>query len=411
MHILGLNAFHGDSSACLLKDGVMLASAEEERFRRIKHWAGFPSEAIRYCLAEAGITLADVDHIALNQDSRANLGKKLAFTLAKRPDLGMVLDRIRNKRERAGVAEQLAAAFPGQAFRGQVHQVEHHMAHLSSAFHVSPFDEAVVVSVDGFGDFASAAWGVGRGTHIEVEDKVYFPHSLGIFYQALTQFIGFPHYGDEYKVMGLAPYGKPEFLPQMRQIVLSQPDGNFKLNLAYFRHHKEKVDYEWENGTPSVGTLFTPELATLLGPVRAADEPLTQRHKDIAHSAQAMYEEAFFHLLNALHARHGLDAIAIAGGCGMNSVANGKVRLRSPFKRVYVQAAAGDAGGAIGAALTVWHQHGGAAAQRRGPVHDHAFWGPGYSDEEIGTLLKARAGQIAAEGCTVEHVTDLAALC
>ena len=212
--ILGINAFHGDSSACLLRDGEMVAAAEEERFRRIKHWAGFPSEAIRYCLSEAGIPLSAVDHVAINQDGKANLGKKLAYTLTKRPDLGMVLDRVRNKRERAGVMEHLAIAFPGERFAGRVHQVEHHMAHLSSAFHVSPFDEAVVVSVDGFGDFASAAWGVGRGTKIEVEDKVYFPHSLGIFYQALTQFIGFPNYGDEYKVMGLAPYGQPVFLEQ-----------------------------------------------------------------------------------------------------------------------------------------------------------------------------------------------------
>ncbi len=227
--ILGINAFHGDAAACLVRDGHLVAAAEEERFRRIKHWAGFPSEAIRYCLDQGGIALDAVDHVALNQDSKANLGKKLAYALAKRPDLGMVLDRIRNKRERAGVETHLERAFPGPAFRGRVHPVEHHVAHLSSAFHVSPFDEAVVVSVDGFGDFASAAWGVGRGTQIDVEDRVYFPHSLGIFYQALTQFIGFPQYGDEYKVMGLAPYGEPRFLDAMRSIVLLQGDGSFRL--------------------------------------------------------------------------------------------------------------------------------------------------------------------------------------
>lgn len=410
-YVLGINAFHGDSAACVLRDGIMVAAAEEERFRRIKHWAGFPSEAMRYCLTEAGIGLSQVDHIAINQDGKANLGKKLAFMLAKRPDLGMVLDRIRNKRERAGVAEHLAAAFPGDMFHGRVHQVEHHVAHLSSAFHVSPFEQAVVVSVDGFGDFASAAWGVGRGAQIEVEDRVYFPHSLGIFYQALTQFIGFPHYGDEYKVMGLAPYGHPAFLSEMRRIVQLQPDGGFKLNLAYFRHHKEKVEYDWDQGSPSVGTLFSPELEELLGPARQKDEPLSQRHKDIAHSVQAMYEEAFFHLLNTLHARHQLDAVAIAGGCGMNSVANGKVRLRTPFRQVYVQSAAGDAGGAIGAALTVWHQLGDAAAQARGPAHDHAYWGPAFSDDDIRQVLDARVAQIQAEGCAVEHIGDVSTLC
>jgi carbamoyltransferase len=405
--ILGINAFHGDSSACLVKDGVITGAAEEERFRRIKHWAGFPSEAIAWCLRDAGITLADVDHIALNQDSKANLGRKLAYTLTKRPDLGFVLDRIRNKRERAGVAEHLARAFPGETFRGKVHGIEHHYCHLSSAFHVSPFDEAVVVSVDGFGDFASAAWGVGRGTDITVEDKVYFPHSLGIFYQAMTQFLGFPHYGDEYKVMGLAPYGQPTQMDAMRRIVLLQPDGSFKLDLAYFRHATEKVEYEWENGSPSVGRLYSDRLAELLGPPRAKDEPLTQHHTDIARSVQAMYEEAFFHLLNGLHARHGLDAVCIAGGCGMNSVANGKVTLRTPFKHVYVQSAAGDAGGAIGAAYAVWHELGGA----RGPAMNHAYLGPAATEAEIEQLLLARADEIAAAGCTVEHIPDEDELC
>jgi carbamoyltransferase len=410
MIIIGINAFHGDSSACLVKDGLVVAAAEEERFRRQKHWAGFPSEAIRYCLQEGGLTLADVDHVAINQDAKANLWKKLGFTLAKRPDLSLILDRVKNKKDRADAATHLAQAFPGQTFRGKVYAVEHHLAHLSSAFHVSPFDEAVVVSVDGFGDFASAAWGVGRGTRIEVEDKVYFPHSLGIFYQAMTQFIGFPNYGDEYKVMGLAPYGAPSFMSQMRQIVHLETDGSFKLNLTCFRHHREAVEYEWETGSPTVGTLFSAELQEILGPPRQRDEPLTQRHKDIAHSVQAMYEEAFFHLLNALHSRHSLNAVTVAGGCGMNSVANGKVRLRTPFRDVYVQSAAGDAGGAIGAALTVWHQSDHPAAQLRGPVHDHAYWGPSFTDEAIARAIESRADQVKAEACTVEYVGDNDAL-
>ncbi len=407
MIVLGLNAFHGDSSACLIRDGAIIAAAEEERFRRIKHWAGFPSEAIRYCLSEAGVILADVEHVAINQDSKANLGRKLAYTLLKRPDLGLVLDRIRNKREREGVDVHLARAFPDSPFRGKVHAVEHHLAHLSSAFHVSSFAEASIVSVDGFGDFASAAWGIGRGTAIDVEDKVYFPHSLGIFYQALTQYLGFPHYGDEYKVMGLAPYGQPNYLAEMRKLVLLQNDGSFRLDLSYFRHAREKIEYEWENGSPSVGSLFAPALADLLGPPRSPDAPLEQKHKDIARSVQAMYEEAFFHLLAQLHARHQQDALCIAGGCGMNSVANGKVTLRSAYKQVYVQSAAGDAGGAIGAAYSVWHELGGA----RGPVMDHAYLGPGCNAAIVARLLKARAEEISAAGCIVELIDDEASLC
>lgn len=405
--ILGINAFHGDSSACLVRDGKLLAAAEEERFRRIKHWAGFPSEAIRYCLQEGGCGLSDVDHVAINQDVTANIGRKLRYALTKRPDLGLVLDRIQNKRERLGVPEYLERSFPGQAFRGKVHQVEHHVAHLSSAFHVSPFDGASVVSVDGFGDFASAAWGVGSGTKIDVDDRVYFPHSLGVFYQAVTQFIGFPHYGDEYKVMGLAPYGKPVYLDAMRRIVLVQPDGSFRLDLDYFRHHSEKVEYEWENGSPSVGSLFSQQLEVLLGPARARDESLEQRHRDMARSAQAMYEEAFFNLLNSLHARHRLDAVCVAGGCGMNSVANGKIRLKTPFKSVYIQSAAGDAGGAIGAAFSTWHQLGGARVDR----HAHAYWGPAFDRDYIARLLEARRSDLESHQCAVTLIEDEAELC
>ena len=401
--ILGVNAYHGDASACVVREGRLVAAVEEERFRRVKHWAGFPAEAIRYCLAEAGISLGDVDAIAINQDAGANLWKKVAYMVTRRPDLSLVLDRIRNKRERAGVAEELALAFPGEVVRAQVRHVEHHLAHLGSAFLVSPFKEAMVVSVDGFGDFASAAWGVGRGNGIEAGGKVYFPHSLGIFYQALTQFLGFPNYGDEYKVMGLAPYGEPLCMREMRQIVKLEASGAFRLDLDFFRHQREKIKYEWKIGEPVVGELFSPQLAALLGPARGKDHELTQRHKDIARSAQAMYEEAFFHLLNQLHAQHGVDSLALAGGCAMNSVANGKVYRNTPFKRMYVQAAAGDAGGAIGAALVVWHEN------AQGKVRfgmDHAYWGPAFSNDEIASMLGQYKEAFEREGCVPRHVRD-----
>jgi carbamoyltransferase len=407
MIIVGVNAYHGDSSACLLVDGKLIAAAEEERFCRVKHWAGFPSEAIRYCLQEAKVSLGDVDHFAINRDPKANLLKKVCFTITKRPDLKFVRDRIRNAKAVASIEDELDRAFPASNLRAKVHNIEHHRAHLASAFFVSPFDEAVAVSVDGFGDFASAAWGVGKQNAVEVEGKVYFPHSLGIFYQALTQFIGFPHYGDEYKVMGLAPYGEPKYMDAMRQIVQLIPDGSFQLNLKYFRHHREKMVYEGNSGIPSVGTLFSQALTELLGQARDKDDLIEQKHKDIARSAQAIYEEAFFHLLNSLHARHGLDAVVISGGCGMNSVANGKVTLKTPFKQVYVQAAAGDAGGAIGAAYAVWHELGGA----RGPAHDHAYWGPAFTHEQISQLLAERSADIAAQGCEVSRIDDDAVLC
>ena len=407
MIILGLNAFHGDSSAALVVDGKLVAAAEEERFRRIKHWAGFPSQAIGWCLTSEGLKLSDVDVVAINQDSRANLFRKLAYVARNRPDPGFVLSRLRNRRARASIGELLEREFPGSAFRGSLRNIEHHLAHLSSAFHVSPFDQAAVVSVDGFGDFASAAWGVGRGAQIDVEGKVYFPHSLGIFYQAITQHLGFPHYGDEYKVMGLAPYGEPAMLDAMRKLVKLKSDGGFRLDLDYFRHHRESVSFQWEGGPPESADLFSPALLDLLGPRRDAMQPLEKRHMDLARSAQAMYEEAFFHLIGRLQEKHGLDSIALAGGCAMNSVANGKIRRQTGFRNVYVQAAAGDAGGAIGAAFAVWHE----THRERSFRMNHAYWGPSYSAADIAAVIASHGQALAAAGCVIAAGLDEAELC
>jgi carbamoyltransferase len=379
-YILGVNAWHGDSAACLVRDGVLVAAVEEERFRRIKHWAGFPSEAIRYCLAAGKIGIADIDHVAINRDPKANLAYKVAFTLRQRPDWRFVLDRLRHGQRWASLGEEIARSFPGGGFRGQVHHVEHHLAHMASAFLVSPFEEAVCVSVDGSGDFATAAWGVGRGSNIDVDGRVPFPHSLGIFYEALTQYLGFPHYGDEYKVMGLAPYGTPRYLAALSDVLLPQSDGSFRLNLRYFRHHKERRAFEWRDCAPSSDTLFSPALEELLGPKRAPSDPLEQRHKDIASSIQGAFEEAFFALLDRAHERYQVPQLVLSGGCAFNSVANGKVYERTKFRRSYIQSAAGDAGGALGAAMQIWH---GLGTHPRTAPMEHAFWGPEFSDNEI----------------------------
>jgi carbamoyltransferase len=407
MLILGLNAFHADAAACIVRDGVLIAAAEEERFRRVKHWAGFPSEAIAWCLKEAGARASDIDAIAINQDSRANMWKRAEYLVRTRPDLASVVERLNTRKERAGVDVLIAKMFPGETIKARMVPVEHHLAHLSSAFHVSPFTEAVAVSVDGFGDFASSAWGVGRGSAIDVTDRVHFPHSLGIFYQAVTQYLGFPNYGDEYKVMGLAPYGQPTRVGDLRQLVELTKNGGFRLRTDFFRHHKESVPHQWEDGSPTFGDLFSPALVELLGPRRSKDAPVEQEHMDLARSAQAVYEEAFFHIINTAQAQSKLTDLVLAGGCANNSVANGKVRRQTPFRRVYVHAAPGDAGGAIGAAFSVWHQSGG----ERRFVMDHAYWGPGYSDAECASLLDQRAGDIIKSGCTVRHMSDEAALC
>jgi carbamoyltransferase len=402
--ILGINAFHADAAAALVRDGEILSAVEEERFLRIKHWAGFPSEAIAWCLEDAGVSLEDLDHIAINALPSAHRWRKIAYTLAQRPDPRFLVQRWKNKRERAGLAGQLQKAFPGQNARAVLHFVEHHRAHLASAFFASPYQQAAVVSVDGFGDFASCAWGYGNGPEIQLDGQVYFPHSLGAFYTAVTQFLGFPNYGDEYKVMGLAPYGEPLYLDQLRKVVKTQPDGRFELDLRYFRHATERLPHQWSQGSPVVGQHWSPLFEELLGHARQPDQPLEQHHRDIARSAQALYEEVFFNLLNAVHRSHPVDHLCIAGGCGANSVANGKVTLHTPFRQVWVQAAAGDAGGALGAALDVWHR----LSKRRSAPMTSAYLGRAATAGETESLLaEPEIKQALADaGCQQVTLTD-----
>lgn len=399
-YILGINAFHGDSSACLLCDGKLVAAAEEERFRRLKHWAGFPSMAIQYCLSEAGIGIEQVTHVAINQDHKAHFWKKVSYTLSVRPSFSALLDRILNKKKRASIKSHLIeCGFTG--FSGKIHSVEHHLSHLASAFYVSPFMEAAVVSVDGFGDFSSAAWGYGCEDEIKVDERVYFPHSLGIFYQALTQWLGFFNYGDEYKVMGLAPYGEPLYKQQLGNIVSFSDDGTYALNLDYFRHHNEKIMLEWADDQPSIGILFSKKLVELLGPARNSSEEILQYHKDVARSVQALYEDALMNLLKGLHQKYGSDNLCLAGGCAMNSVANGKIYQNTGFKKIYIQSAAGDAGGAIGAAYSIWHKLGG----ERNFVMEHSYWGPSYSKQNIKDLLDQNQEVLMVENCKI-HVAE-----
>ena len=286
--------------------------------------------------------------------------------------------------------------------------MEHHLAHLASAFYASPYEEAVAVSVDGFGDFASTAWGFGRGGALSLDGRVYFPHSLGAFYQTITHFLGFHHYGDEYKVMGLAPYGEPTLVDELRQIVRLLPGGTFGLDLGFFRHHRVSTAYQWANQTPQVDGLYSDRLATLLGPPRQPVEELTQHHMDIARSAQAVYEEAFFHLLNALHERYGCDSLVVAGGCGQNSVANGKIYERSPFARAYMPPSPPDAGGAIGAAAYVWHRVNGG---ERVTIGSSAFLGPSFDERAGCRAAGAEAEALEAAGASVAQAASSEELC
>src|SRR5918996_4116358 len=253
MIIVGINAYHGDVSGVVLRDGELVAAVEEERFRRVKHWAGFPRESIRACLDIAGVAPQEVDHFAVSRDPRANLLRKALFTLWNRPSPGLVWDRMKNSSHVRDVASTLGQelGIMTEEITAKMHWVEHHPAHLASAFFVSPFDEAAVCAIDGFGDFVSTSWAVGRGSRLEVLERVYFPHSLGLVYLAITQFLGFPKYGDEYKVMGLAPYGEPEYVDALRQLMHLKPGGGFEIDLAYFCHHAEGVSMTWDDGEPT----------------------------------------------------------------------------------------------------------------------------------------------------------------
>jgi carbamoyltransferase len=385
--ILGLNAFHGDAAAALVVDGELVAAVEEERLNRVKHVAGFPSLALKWCLDETGMAPADIEHIAIGRDPRANIEQKVLRTLRHGASLSFLRSRLENAAKvrdvRGAVADALAV--PREEIRAQFHNVEHHQAHVASAFFVSPFDDAAILTVDGFGDFASTMLAEGHGNHFEVLERVLFPHSLGIFYTAVTQWLGFPHYGDEGKVMGLAPYGNAEhLLAQMRRLV--RLDGDlFELDLSYFTHHSDGVDMTWADGSPTIGRIFSDRLSEMFGEPRVPRGELTSHHEDVAAALQVVLEEAYLHLVQRLWERTQLPNLCLAGGVALNAVANGRILPETPFENVYVQPAAGDSGTAVGAAYYVWNQK---LGRPRGFVMEHAATGPSYDDATLEAALR-----------------------
>jgi carbamoyltransferase len=452
MIILGINAYHGDAAAALIKDGRIVAAVEEERFNRVKHSAGFPVKSIQYCLSVAGIGIDDLEHVGISRDPSAHLHKKVLvaaqratkqmvgsqYRLRERvgptrkpsvehtPEnadrmfplpasngnghglgiLQQVADRLRNAARVRDLKGELAMSLgvTKTKLRARFHNIEHHRAHLASSFFVSPFDRAALLSLDGFGDFISTMWGVGEGNSIKVLDQVEYPHSLGVVYTTTTQFLGFPHYGDEGKVMGLAPYGRPRFIEAFRDIVRTEKDGQFRLNLDYFRHVAEGVDMTWNDGSPVIGKIFSDEFARAFGAPRRPQDELTDRDRDLAASLQLRLEEVAFHILNHLHHETGLSELGLSGGVAYNSVMNGKILIETPFRRVFVQPAAGDSGTALGVCYQIWNQ---LLKQPRGEVMEGSYTGPEYTDEEIVTELKQ--SELKFESLTDQEVSQQAA--
>ncbi|MEZ4301826.1 MAG: carbamoyltransferase C-terminal domain-containing protein [Polyangiaceae bacterium] len=388
MIVLGINAFHGDASAAILVDGELRAAVEEERFERVKHWAGFPKRSVEYCLSAVGARIEDVDHVSIGRDTRAHLLDKVLYVMKKRPSTGFLRDRARNmmKVKSPGLALAASLGVDPERLTAREHAVEHHRSHQASAYFASPFDESAIVSVDGFGDFVGAMWAVGRGNKMRVLKRVAFPHSLGLFYSAMTQYLGFPRFGDEYKVMGMSAFGEPEeaWMQKLRQVVRLTPDGGFELGLEYFEHHTRGIAMTWV-GEPRYDRIFSDRLIELLGPPREAGQPVEARHLALAACVQRRYEEAYFHILAAASRLTGSRNLCVAGGCGQNSLANGKVLLRGQFDELFIQPASYDAGTALGAALYTHHHD--LDNPRRWRMQ-HAFWGPGYTQSQVEQVLR-----------------------
>jgi carbamoyltransferase len=405
MNILGINAYHPNASAAVVCDGKLIAAVEEERFNRVKYAAGFPVQAIRYCLKTAGLTLNEIDHVAVPRNPYARLATKIFYAL-RMPSFARERAKVLVKFQ--GIPEALAQAFDTdrKKIRAKFHRIEHHQAHLASSFYCSPFERAALLSADGLGDFASTMWGTGVGNRMNIEGAIAFPHSLGLFYSAVTQCLGFLKFGDEYKVMGLAAYGQPEQLELFRDIVRFENGSSrngFRLGLDYFSHHRTGPEMSWAEAdkTPTLGKLFSEGMERRLGPARSPEQALEQRHRNLAASLQARLEEVYLGMLKKLADRTRLKAVCLAGGVAFNCVANGKIFDATAFEQVYVHPAAGDGGLSVGAAFFVWHQ---ILGQPRSFVMDHAYWGPEYSREEIRRAVES--GGLAQKGYAISELGD-----
>ncbi|MBK11987.1 MAG: carbamoyltransferase [Crocinitomicaceae bacterium] len=401
MIVLGLNAYHADSSAAIFVNGELVVATEEERFRRVKHWAGFPSEAIKFCLNEAGCTLSDVTAITIGRDPSAKRDRKARFVIKHpRAAWSMWSQRSANKDDIDKLHERFDEVEPGvdvQMVKAKIQFIEHHRSHLASAFFSSPFEEAAVLSIDGSGDFTTTMMARGKGSDIEVLDSLDFPASVGLFYTAFTQYLGFPHYGDEYKVMGLAPYGTPRFQEQVATFLPIEEGGWYRFPMKDYRLDGGVVSYP--DNLPMVATLFGSRFEEVFGLTRKKGEPLTQAQMDLAASVQRHCEEVIFHLLRRLHEETGLDRVCIAGGVAQNSVANGKVTRNTPFKEVYIPSAGHDAGISMGSAQ--YYIHAG-LGQPRVPSLKRAHTGCRFSNEEVETFLKSEGVEYVRYGSDAE---------
>jgi carbamoyltransferase len=387
MLILGLNMFHADSSAALVQDGEVVFATAEERLNRIKHYAGFPSLAIKACLDFAGVKTTDVDHVAIGQDSDANLAEKVQYALANPARILNFIRLRQRKQPMRDVRSLLAKALDvdPQTLRFKEHHLEHHIAHIASAYYCSPFDQAAGFSYDGSGDFVSTMMARCEGNQIEVLDRIFLPDSLGSFYTMICEFIGYKHYGDEGKVMGLAPYGKDTLCDKLAEVI-GLRNGRFNLDRSFFKPLGSNQGMQvLADGTVRLARHFSDRMVEAFGHPRKPHSEITQREMDLAYAMQRRFEDVLFHLLNQLYKHVPSQDLVMAGGCALNSVANGKLFTRTPFRRSWIQPAAGDEGLAVGAALHTYHA---VLNQPRRFVMKNSYLGPGFSEARIESALR-----------------------
>jgi len=378
MNVLGISCYYHDAAAALVRDGVLVAAGEEERFNRQKHYNGFPAEAVAYCLAEAGITIDQVDYIGFYEKPLVKFNRILETIFAYWP----LSYRAWLKALPLWLGHRLHIGREIQKKLGADREIlycQHHLSHAASAFLVSPFEEAAVISADGVGEWTTTAWGVGRGCDITMKKEIRFPHSIGLLFSAITAYLGFQVNDAEWKVMGLAPYGRPRYVDRFREVVDIKGDGSIRLDLRYFAH------------TYSTTRTFNRRWERLFGrPQRAAEADLTDFHRDIARSGQQIIEEIMVALARHVHRETGLKNVCLAGGVGLNCVANWRIRQESGFENIFIQPAAGDSGGALGTAFYLYN------SVLKGPrvfQMDHACFGPSFTDKEIEAALR-QAGAV-----------------
>ena len=384
-YTLGLNILHSDSSACIFKNEILIAASEEERFTRIKHTSNFPKESIKFCLNEAGISIAEIDYVTINTNPLSNIFKKIFFVLKNLSSMKLVISSLENTKKKFNLVESIENIDKSKNFHGKIKYIDHHESHIASSLYFSNYEECANLSIDGFGDFASCAYGQYKNNSLIIDQKIHFPHSLGIFYQALTQFLGFKSYGDEYKLMGLSSYGKPNYVNLIHKLINKTKEG-FELNLDYFVHHKKKIFKINENGQFIYEDLYSDKLKNILGNPRDLNSEITQRHLDLARSTQVVYEEILSHLLDTIYEKYKVDKLTISGGCAMNSLANGKVIHNSKFKEIYVSPSPGDAGGSIGSACVVLKKK----LNKKIKNQNYSYLGPKYSNEYIKNLINQK---------------------